>query len=245
MNEIINNLKRDNHLQKLLRSFENAIDILIVSPFISNSIDFFPFAKLKRIKRLTIITTLKPKDLDQYFKVPFFKQLFEFCNNSNIELNLLIENSLHGKVYISKYENGASEGIITSANFTNNGLRLNNEWGTKISDQEKIAELENGILSKVILEPLKEKDIDHFLELIAKRLGNLKITQSQKNSINKIMTDLSTDNDSPSLDNENNEIFQEDNTALVNAIDFTADVFFEDVNTITVIEMKSKVLPIY
>ncbi|MFD1061621.1 restriction endonuclease PLD domain-containing protein [Winogradskyella litorisediminis] len=168
MNEIINNLTRDNHLQKLLRSFENAIDILIVSPFISNSFDFFPFEKLKKIKRLTIITTLKPKDLDQYSKVPFFKQLFKFCNNSNIELNLLIENSLHGKVYISKYENGASEAIITSANFTNNGLRLNNEWGTKISNQEKITELENGILSKVILEPLKEKDIDHFLELIAK-----------------------------------------------------------------------------
>ncbi|WP_204346661.1 restriction endonuclease PLD domain-containing protein [Psychroserpens algicola] len=167
-NEIINNLTRNNHLQRLLESFKNASDILIVSPFISNSFDFFPFKELKGIKRLRLVTTLKPKDLDQYSKVPFFKNLFEFCNKSKIELEILIENSLHGKVYISKYDNGKSEAIITSANFTNNGLRLNNEWGTKITSNEQILELENGILSKVILKPLTEKDIDRFIELIAK-----------------------------------------------------------------------------
>lgn len=123
---------------------------------------------MENIKRLRLVTTLKPRDLDQYSKVPFFKNLFDFCNKSKIELEILIENSLHGKVYISKYDNGESEAIITSANFTNNGLRLNNEWGTKITNQDQITELENGILSKVFLKPLTEKDINIFLELIAK-----------------------------------------------------------------------------
>lgn len=178
-NEIINNLSRNNHLKKLLESFKSATDILIVSPFISNSFDFFPFKELKKVKRLRLVTTLKPRDLDQYSKVPFFKSLINFCKESKIEFEILIENSLHGKIYISKYDNGKSEAIITSANFTNNGLRLNNEWGTKIVNPEQISELENGILSKVILKPLTENDVDRFIKLIAqnpKKKSNEKST---------------------------------------------------------------------
>lgn len=166
MNEVINNLTRNNHFKRLIKSFEKAKEILIVSPFISSSTDFFPFEKLAELNKLTVVTTLKPHDLDQYSKIPFFKKLYDFCNLRNIELSILIENSLHGKVYISKYEDGTSEATITSANFTNNGLRLNNEWGTVITTKEQIVELENGIISKVVLEPLSESDIDDFLKEI-------------------------------------------------------------------------------
>ena len=179
-NEIVNNLTRNNHLERITRSFKNAFEVLIVSPFISSSIDFFPFEELRNLRRLTIVTTLKPGDLDQYSKVPFFKSLFDHCNTKGIELSILIENSLHGKVYVSTYSDREMEAIITSANFTNNGLRLNNEWGTVITDIAQIEELKNGILSKVIMKPLEESDVNKFLEIISNNpKGESNITPSK------------------------------------------------------------------
>jgi HKD family nuclease len=166
--EIINNLTRENHFDRLVSNFKKSDEIVIVSPFISTDKNFFPFNKLKKLQKLTLVTTLQPKSLDQYNKVPVFKSLYDFCNKYGVELSILIENSLHGKIYISKKDGLSNEAIITSANFTNNGLRLNNEWGTIISDSEKINDLEINILSRVISKPLTEKKVDGFLKILEK-----------------------------------------------------------------------------
>lgn len=76
-------------------------------------------------------------------------------------------------------------------------------------------------------------------EYTSKKLGNLDITESQKEKITKIVTDLSNTSTTPNLALENNLIFQTNKTPLVSAIDFSADVFIEDVNTLTCIELKS------
>ncbi len=166
--EIISNITRNNHNKRLLKNFKIADEIIIVSPFISTKFEFFPFEEISHLKKIILLTTLKPKDKDQYTKVPFFKKLYEFANANNIDLTILIENSLHGKIYITKKDATYLEAIITSANFTKNGLRLNNEWGTIIKNPEKISELENGILSKVVLKSLKESEIDDFISVLNK-----------------------------------------------------------------------------
>lgn len=76
-------------------------------------------------------------------------------------------------------------------------------------------------------------------EYTSKRLGNLKITQSQRNHISQIIADLSNTTSTPNLTNENNLLFATYNDAVINAMDFSADVFIEDTNTITAIELKS------
>ena len=76
-------------------------------------------------------------------------------------------------------------------------------------------------------------------EYTSKKLGNLKIYQSQKDQINVIMTELSNSERRPNLEQENNEIFSVNNGNLTNAIDFSADVFIEDNNSIIAIELKS------
>ncbi len=76
-------------------------------------------------------------------------------------------------------------------------------------------------------------------EYTSKKLGNLKIYQAQKNKINQIMTELSNSERIPNLRKENKEIFSENFGNLTNAIDFSADVFIEDDNSITAIELKS------
>jgi hypothetical protein len=76
-------------------------------------------------------------------------------------------------------------------------------------------------------------------EYTSKRLGNLTITQSQRNHIAQIIADLSNTTTTPDLTNENNLLFANYNDAVINAMDFSADVFIEDTNTITAIELKS------
>lgn len=49
-----------------------------------------------------------------------------------MEIEILIDNSLHGKLYICQKDNTFFKAIITSANFTSNGLSNNNEWGVWI-----------------------------------------------------------------------------------------------------------------
>jgi len=89
------------------------------------------------------------------------------------------------------------------------------------------------------------ENVAHYLcngekrEYTSKKLGNCKITQTQKNIVNTIVTNLSTSAELPDMANENAQLFQKYNSPLVNAIDFSADVFFEDSNSVTAIELKS------
>lgn len=76
-------------------------------------------------------------------------------------------------------------------------------------------------------------------EYTSKKLGNLQISKTQKENINKIITDLSNSTTTPILSSENNQIFDSSDSNLVNAIDFSADVFTEDEDSITAIELKS------
>jgi hypothetical protein len=76
-------------------------------------------------------------------------------------------------------------------------------------------------------------------EYTSKKLGNLLITKLQKEKVNNIITALSTAKTSPNLNNENQELFINEASDLVSAIDFSVDVFIEDASKITAIELKS------
>lgn len=76
-------------------------------------------------------------------------------------------------------------------------------------------------------------------EYTSKKLGNLFVTKQQKEAVNSIITELSTANASPNLNRENQKIFTNESGDLVSAIDFSVDVFFEDAEQITAIELKS------
>lgn len=76
-------------------------------------------------------------------------------------------------------------------------------------------------------------------EYTSKRLGNLQITQSQRNHIAQIIADLSNTTSTPNLNAENALLFAQYNDATINAMDFSADVFIEDATSVTAIELKS------
>lgn len=77
-------------------------------------------------------------------------------------------------------------------------------------------------------------------EYTSKRLGNLPISQTQRNNIAKIMADLSTSSEIPDLNSENQLLFQNvDSDTIISAMDFATDVFIEDTDSVTAIELKS------
>ena len=160
--QVINNRKRDNHKTFLIECFEKSDNIIIVSPFVSKSLDFFPFERLKKLKKITLLTTLKPNDIEQPNKVKFFRQLFDFGKLQNVEIEILIDNSLHGKLYICQKSDTFFKAIITSANFTSSGLRVNNEWGISIEDSEIIERIALDLRNSIVIETITEKILKEF-----------------------------------------------------------------------------------
>ena len=76
-------------------------------------------------------------------------------------------------------------------------------------------------------------------EYTSGKLGNLKITRKQRENIGKITADLSTKTAKPNLTEEDNLIFIIDDSELISAMDFSADVFVDDGKQITAIELKT------
>jgi len=76
-------------------------------------------------------------------------------------------------------------------------------------------------------------------EYTSKKLGNLKITKIQQDTITQIINNLSTSSKYPNLQEENRKLLKKDNSPKVDADDFSADVFFEDSDKIVAIELKT------
>jgi len=152
--QTINNKTGKNHLERIELTFLNADEIIIVSPFLSEDISFFPFEKITHLQKITIITRLKPFTTDQFQKVEFFLHLYEFGKENNIEIEVLIDNYLHAKVYVGVKNGVNMEAVITSANFNRHGLMINNEWGAILNDSEEIDSMVREIRKYIFLEPL-------------------------------------------------------------------------------------------
>jgi HKD family nuclease len=162
-NLIINNLSStNNHSQRLKELFSESESILMISPFLMRDFaDFLGEINCKKIKNIHLVTTLQPKSFDQINKISSIVSLIEFpdIKESKIECKVSINNRLHGKIYIFKSDSKYISAIITSANFTENGLFRNHEWGIEINNQEEIKNLEKSILDNLEYENISKDEI--------------------------------------------------------------------------------------
>ena len=155
---VVNNC-RGNHIEEVKDLLANSNKALIASPFISLTV----IDKMKNwltfgFQELTLITTLKEKDPDQLRKVPVLMELFRLKKTRGFHLTVKIDNKLHGKVYIGMRDENFTGAIVTSANFTDNGLENNHEWGIFFNDQKEISNMHQQIVKDASLE-LTEKDL--------------------------------------------------------------------------------------
>lgn len=155
---VVNN-EKGNHLEEVKDLLANSNEVTIASPFIS-------LPAIKKIENwlksgfqgLTLVTTLKEKDPDQLKKVLVLEELFQLKKSRSFRLTVRIDNQLHGKVYIGKKDVNYIGAIVSSANFTENGLENNHEWGIFIKDQIAISDIHLQIMNDASIE-LSEKDL--------------------------------------------------------------------------------------
>jgi HKD family nuclease len=190
--KIINNFSNNlNHSTRLKELFNKSDNVILVSPFLMiNFSDFLRNVSLSTTKRIHLITTLKPKTLDQIRKVTSLISLINYpeIKNKIIQCKISINNKLHGKIYIFKKDGAYISAIISSANFTNNGLISNNEWGVEFSNEKEISLLETSIINSIEFENLQFDDIYSMQKKINNYLVNH--PNSKESEIDLKLTDL-------------------------------------------------------
>lgn len=131
----------DDHLSELKKLISgNADRLVIASPFLASDItSLLREFSFQKIRKFELVTTFKPKDPEQLTKPFILKDLFEhFSENCpHTKLQVHVDNALHGKIYIATSDNSRKM-IISSANFTRNGLSNNHEWGLVTNNNEII-----------------------------------------------------------------------------------------------------------
>lgn len=167
-----------NHLSKLSSIAKEADTLIIVSPFISTEIDDL-LNKFNTIKQIILYTSLD-KYNDSLVKVSALESFYLFCENHKIDYRVFIDDELHGKIYLfyQGQELVPKGCVITSANFTRNGLVINHEVGTYISDSNKQKELGIYVNSLTSIQ-LNKKDIIKLVDGKNEWLKNHKVVKTE------------------------------------------------------------------
>ena len=180
---IINNLT-GNHYQRIMEIAKNADTLYIVSPFLMKSFSKF-FGEIKKtgITNIHLVTTLKDNDENLVNKAKTLRSLSRLCKKHNVQLYVYRDNKLHGKIYVASKDSVYINGILTSANFTESGLKHNHEWGVQIDDSGILETLMEEVF-KVCDEggkPLSDESIDNFIKYMNVRLdSNPELGKSKK-----------------------------------------------------------------
>lgn len=143
--KILTNAKKNNHHQTLCKLAAKADTLIIVSPFVTDDISKL-IDDMATIKNITLYTTLQKYD-DTAQKVVALYEFYKYCKDKSINLLIKIDDNLHGKVYLF-YDGIKPKGfVLTSGNFTENGLVNNHEYGLCIEDADKQKEMADIIMS--------------------------------------------------------------------------------------------------
>lgn len=143
--KILTNAKKNNHHQTLCKLAAKADTLIIVSPFVTDDISKL-IDDMATIKNITLYTTLQKYD-DTAQKVVALYEFYKYCKDKSIDLLIKIDDNLHGKVYLF-YDGIKPKGfVLTSGNFTENGLVNNHEYGLCIEDADKQKEMADIIMS--------------------------------------------------------------------------------------------------
>lgn len=155
--KLIQNNGKENHISQLVKMAKKSDTLIIVSPFLTDSIELF-LQQMPTIKNVTIYTTLDKFD-DTVQKTISLYSFNEYCKKNNIDLVIKIDEDLHGKVYLL-YAGATPRGfVLTSGNFTEKGLKQNHEYGVAIEDevqQKKMAEM----IMNLSTYDIKEKELN-------------------------------------------------------------------------------------
>lgn len=158
------------HFDLLKNIFSDSDRVIIVSPFLSESFDVSPLQGAT-IKEIVLYTTLKSNSLESIDKILALNNFVEFCKMNRIKYSVRIDNNLHAKIYVAYKGGVAKKAILSSANFTNKGLKINHELGI-VTDGEEflpkiLKEIDNLPFDNLSEDALEEifKKLDDYMNI--------------------------------------------------------------------------------
>lgn len=182
--KIINNLSSKNHFERIGDLFKESHETIVASPFLmSDFTSFLDKFSAKPNSKIEIITTLQPNSIEQIRKVDSLLSFFRHpsIQKNNVEVSVSINNKLHGKIYLFN-KNNVQTAIISSANFTQNGLLNNHEWGIEISEVSQIEVIKNDLLQSIEKEGISIIDLEN-MKVACNRFRDMNEIPKQKQKI--------------------------------------------------------------
>ncbi len=180
--KIVNNIN-GNHNHSIKKMLNSADQMILVSPFLIEDFDEFIHDVVEEgIKSILLITTLKDNTSDLFKKANSLYSFCTCCFLNGIKYEVRIDNKLHGKIYIAIKDGKPVKGIISSANFTDNGLAHNHEWGIEFDDSNMIQSIIDDLKS-ISTPPLTYKEIEAIIKTIDDYLKANPPTQDQKTNL--------------------------------------------------------------
>ena len=163
--KIIDNINTTHNLS-ILSMLSTADHMILVSPFLTEDFDEFihDIAKLG-VKSILLVTTIQDNSADLFKKANSLYSFCFSCVQNKIDLEVRVDNKLHGKIYIAVKNGVPYGGIITSANFTDRGLSHSHEWGIEINDSIALQKIIDDLM-KVCTAPLSVQEIESIVKSI-------------------------------------------------------------------------------
>lgn len=193
--KVINNLSAENHYSTVTKLLKESAEITIASPYLmADFTEFLNTNDIKKDAKVKLITTLQTNSIEQIDKM---KSLMSFVNHpkiaeNNISVSVSLNNKLHGKVYIFNDEN-LTCAIISSANFTNNGLVGKHEWGVQITDKEAIKQILQDLENTIERSDLTSIELNNLSEA-AQKFAENEMIPNQKIKLDLISLLPTTEN---------------------------------------------------
>lgn len=176
---IIDNITT-NHNRSILSMLISADQMILVSPFLTEEFDEFVHEVADiGVKQIVLLTTIRDNSPDLLKKA---NSLFSFCSScvqNRIGFEVRVDNKLHGKLYIALKDSRPIKGIITSANFTDNGLKFSHEWGVEIDDIGMLQNLVSELMN-VSTDPLTHDEIESIIKTIDDYIKKNPLNQEPK-----------------------------------------------------------------
>ena len=170
---IINNLS-NTHYKTIDSLLEESDELFVASPFLSDDMGALlgGYEHIQKIRKFTLITTLKNKSDDLIKKSISLPTLVDFLDANKVSWKVHINNQLHGKVYLFKKSESIISGIVSSANLTDSGMNRNHEWGLRIEDQTLLQKLQDELVSTIQKHELGIEDILMLMDKVEEYLQN-------------------------------------------------------------------------
>lgn len=215
INGISNNMSIDNfiipkslsnHLEIINFLIERSDFVSITSPFIMQDFqNYFSNINIQNTK-FELITSCAPKGNEQLtkpFQIKNFAETIKKSTNNWPEIHL--NQKLHSKIYIFYKNKNSLCAIVTSANFTNNGLSKNHETGLIITDLDIIKKLEKESKNSLEFVSLSDYQINKMCDTVEIMMRNKKGLEKQED-IDIGLTNIISKFCTPSAGNRNIEL---------------------------------------